>query len=230
MELLAVTRLPEGREWTYEVKFDGYRAQAIHGTRLRLLSRHGKDFSSQFRDTYRALASAVPLGSVIDGELVVLDPQGRPSFQLIQNSATSGAPVVFFAFHIPMLAGRDMRMLPLNERQPLLRDAIRISDLVQMSESFSIPAAQMIALGKEHGLEGVVAKRLNGRYESGRRSGAWQKLCLTQAQEFVVGGFTPGDHGIDSLLIGFHRDRDLHTARAFGLASSQHPGASSILA
>jgi len=63
----------------------------------------------------------------------------------------------------------------------------------------------MIALAVEHGLEGVVAKRLNSRYESGRRSGAWQKLCLTQTQEFVVGGFMPGDRGVDSLLIGFYR-------------------------
>ena len=210
MELLSVTRLPEGPDWSYEVKLDGYRAQAIHGSRLRLLSRRGKDFSAQFRETYRALVSAVPLGSVIDGELVALDPQGRPSFQLIQNSATSGAPVVFFAFDILALAGRDVGMLSLSQRQQLLRDSVRTSDLFQVSETFRIPAAQMIALAKEHGLEAVVAKRLNSRYESGRRSGAWQKLCLTQAQEFVVGGFTPGDHDIDSLLVGFYRGRRLH--------------------
>jgi len=89
MELLAVTRLPEGPEWSYEVKLDGYRAQAIHGARLRLLSRRGKDFSSQFAETYRALASAVPAGSVVDSELVALDAQGRPDFQSIQNSRIS---------------------------------------------------------------------------------------------------------------------------------------------
>src|SRR5580698_8467104 len=88
MELLAVTRLPEGPEWGYEVKLDGYRAQAIHGSRLRLLSRRGKDFSSQFRETYRALASAVAADSIVDGELVALDAQGRPDFQSIQNSRT----------------------------------------------------------------------------------------------------------------------------------------------
>lgn len=116
---------------------------------------------------------------------------------------------MFFAFDILMVAGRDVRMLPLIDRQQLLRDSLRTSDLVQVSESFSIPAEQMIAIVREHGLEGLVAKRLNSRYESGRRSGAWQKLCLTQAQEFVVGGFTPGDHGIDPLLVGFYRGRRL---------------------
>jgi bifunctional non-homologous end joining protein LigD len=79
MELLAVTRLP-GAEWTYEVKLDGYRAQAVQGTRLGLLSRRGKDFGSQFAETNRALASAVPSGSVVDGELVGLDTHGRPDF------------------------------------------------------------------------------------------------------------------------------------------------------
>jgi ATP-dependent DNA ligase len=68
----------------------------------------------------------------------------------------------------------------------------------------------MIAVAREHGLEGVVAKRLDSKYESGRRSGAWQKLCLVQAQEFVVGGFVPGTHGVEALLIGFYKGRELH--------------------
>jgi bifunctional non-homologous end joining protein LigD len=209
MELLAVTRLPEGDDWSYEVKLDGYRAQAVHGARFRLLSRRGKDFSSQFQETNRALSSAVPSGTVVDGELVAIDAHGRPQFQLLQNSKTSGASVVFFGFDILMLAGRDVRTLPLSERQRLLRDSLHTSDLVQVSETFQIPVKRMIALVQEHGLEGVVAKRLNSCYESGRRSGTWQKLCLTQAEEFVVGGFMPGAHGVDTLLIGFYRGREL---------------------
>jgi bifunctional non-homologous end joining protein LigD len=132
---------------------------------------------------------------------------------------------VFFAFDILLFAGRDVRSQPLIERRRLLRDALRPSDLVQVSESFSIPTAQMIAIVQEHRLEGIVAKRMNSRYESGRRSGAWQKLCLTQAQEFVVGGFTPGDHGIDSLLIGFYQGRALQfcaIVRAGFVLASRH--------
>ena len=199
----------EGLDWCYEVKLDGFRAQAIHGARFRLLSRRGNDFSAQFRETTRALASAVPAGSVVDGELVAMDAEGRPQFQLLQNSRSSSAPVVFFAFDILMLGGRDVRTLPLNQRQQVLRDSVRTSDLIQLSETFQIPASRMITLVQEHGLEGVVAKRLNSQYESGRRSGAWQKLCLTQAEEFVVGGFVSGTNGVDALLIGFHRGREL---------------------
>jgi bifunctional non-homologous end joining protein LigD len=174
-----------------------------------LFSRHGKDFSSQFPETHRVLGSSLSPDSIVDGELVALDANGRPDFQAIQNSATSGAPVVFFAFDILMLAGRDLRSLPLSQRQQLLRESVSTSNLVEVSESFRIPATQMIALVEEHGLEGVVAKRLTSRYEPGRRSGAWQKLCLTRAQEFVVGGFVPGTDGIDALLIGFYRGRRL---------------------
>jgi bifunctional non-homologous end joining protein LigD len=134
------------------VKLDGYRAQAIHGARFRLLSRRGNDFSAQFRETTRALASAVPGDSVIDGELVAMDGEGRPQFQLLQNSRSSGAPLVFFAFDILMLGGRDVRTLPLNQRQQLLRDSIRTSDLAQVSETFQIPASRMMALVQEHGL------------------------------------------------------------------------------
>ena len=103
------------------MKLDGYSAQAIHGTRLRLLSRRGKDFGSQFTETYRALASAIPVESIVDGELVALDAQGGPDFQALQNSKTSGALVVFFVFDLLTFAGRDVRMLPLIERQKLLR-------------------------------------------------------------------------------------------------------------
>src|ERR1700761_2111327 len=152
MKLLAVTRLPEGSDWCYEVKLDGYRAQAIRGVRFRLLSRRGNDFSAQFRETARALASAVPAGSVIDGELAAIDDQGRPDFQLIQNSKTSGASVIFFGFDLLMLGGRDVRTFALSQRQLLLRDSLRTSDLVQVSEVFHVPSSRMIALAEEHGL------------------------------------------------------------------------------
>jgi bifunctional non-homologous end joining protein LigD len=151
MELLPMTRLTEGPEWVYEVKLDGYRAQVIQtASGVRLLSRRGKDLSRQFRAAHAALNGAMPAGSVIDGELAALDPQGRPNFNLIQNVGSKGAPVVFFAFDVLTLAGRGVRMLPLRERQQLLRDVLRTSDLVQLSESFSVPAERMIAMVREH--------------------------------------------------------------------------------
>ncbi len=211
MECLHTERLPEGPDWIYEVKLDGYRAQALHaGKATRLLSRNGKDLGGRFPGVVVALAGALPPGSVLDGELVALDEAGRPSFSLIQNSASSGATFVFFAFDLMFLAGRDLTDEPLAERRRLLKANLQDSDTVQLSESFSIPAAQMLALVREHSLEGVVAKRLTSRYELGARSGAWVKLRLNLGQEFVIGGYTPGTHGFDAVVIGFYRGKDLH--------------------
>ncbi len=101
-----MSSLPEGPEWTYEIKLDGYRAQALcDGERTQLLSRNGKDLGQRFPALLQELAKAVPHGSIVDGELVALDPSGRPSFSLIQNSATSGATFVFFAFDLLRLEG-----------------------------------------------------------------------------------------------------------------------------
>ena len=109
MECLLVASLPEGPEWTYEIKLDGYRAQALcDNDQTRLLSRNGKDLGQRFPALLPELAKAVSPGSVLDGELVALDPSGRPSFSLIQNSATSGATFVFFAFDLLRLHGADL--------------------------------------------------------------------------------------------------------------------------
>ena len=211
MECLHTDRLPEGPDWIYEVKLDGYRAQALHAAKAtRLLSKNGKDLGGRFPGVALALASSLPAGSVADGELVALDAAGRPSFSLIQNSASSGATFVFFAFDLMSLAGRDLTNEPLAERRRLLKQNLQVSDTVQLSESFTIPAAQMLALIREHGLEGVVAKRLSSRYEKGARSGAWTKLRFNLGQGFVIGGYTPGTHGFDAVVIGFYRGRDLH--------------------
>ena len=102
MECLLVSSLPEGPEWTYEIKLDGYRGQALcDGEPTRLLSRNGKDLGPRFPGLLQELAKAVPHGSIVDGELVALDPSGGPNFSLIQNSATSRATFVFFCLRSP---------------------------------------------------------------------------------------------------------------------------------
>ncbi len=171
-----MSSLPEGPEWVYEIKLDGYRAQALcDRTRTQLLSRNGKDLGLRFPTLPPKLAMAFPKGSIVDGELCALDPSGKPSFSLIQNSATSGATFVFFAFDLLRLEGTDLTQKPLSERRELLRKAIRESEAVQLSESFSISSKQMLEMVRSHGLEGVVAKRLSSLYEQGRRSGSWAR-------------------------------------------------------
>ena len=211
MECLMVSKLPEGSEWSYEIKLDGYRAQALcDGIKTQLLSRNGKDLGNRFPSVVAALARAIPQGSTVDGELVALDSVGKPSFSLILNSTTSGATFVFFAFDLLTLAGKDLTRKPLSQRQGLLRNALKQDDTVQLSQGFQIPSKQMLEMVRSHGLEGVVAKKLSSFYEPGRRSGAWSKMRVELSQELVIGGYTPGTHGIDAVLAGFYKGRDLH--------------------
>lgn len=211
MECLLVSRLPEGPEWTYEIKLDGYRAQALcAGKATQLLSRNGKDLAGRFPLIIRELAAAFPTDSVVDGELVALDPSGKPSFSLIQNSATSGAEIVFFAFDLVRHAGKDLTKTPLSERRKLLRFALKQTAAVQFSDDFALTAQKMLEMVRAHGLEGVVAKRLSSTYEQGRRTGAWVKMRVELAQELVIGGYTPGTHGLDTVLVGFYRGDDLY--------------------
>jgi bifunctional non-homologous end joining protein LigD len=108
----------------------------------------------------------------------------------------------------------DIRRLPLSERLIILKSAIVPSDRVQLSEQFPGPVSQFISAVKRLGGEGVVAKRLSSHYEPDRRSGAWSKMRLNIGQEFVIGGFTPGSHGVDALIVGFYSgDSLIYAAR-----------------
>jgi ATP-dependent DNA ligase len=134
---------PEGAQWSYEVKLDGYRAQALcDGIDVRLFSRTGKDLGQRFPAVLRQLKDAIPNGSVIDGEVVALDPRGRPSVNLLQNYESAKAPIFYFAFDLLQLAGEDISKRPLAERRDLLKTSLRVTDLVQLSESFSISSKQ----------------------------------------------------------------------------------------
>src|SRR5215469_1849281 len=116
MECLPVGKIPEGDAWVYELKLDGYRAQAIRdGTGVRLLSRKGKDLTRTYPLVSRDLLDAIKVDTALDGELVAFDDEGKPSFNALQNAA-SGTHVVFFAFDVLVSKGRDVKALPFRER------------------------------------------------------------------------------------------------------------------
>ena len=120
MQCLAVAKLPEGPDWEYEVKFDGYRALGIKSAgRVRLMSRNGNDFSARFPITTQAL-SKLPDDSAVDGEIVALDETGRPSFNVLQNYTHANTPLQFYAFDLLHLAGKTLRDRPLDDRRELL--------------------------------------------------------------------------------------------------------------
>ena len=204
MECLPVSRIPEGDVWVYELKLDGYRAQAIRDSAgVRLLSRNGKDLTRKYPLIGRDLLESIGPDTALDGELVAFDAEGKLSFNALQNAA-AGTHVVFFAFDILVSEGKDVKSSPLRDRKALLRSALKRSDRVQLSEHLNGPLAKFLTGVKQIGGEGVIAKRLDRPYEPGRRSGSWSKMRINIGQEFVIGGFTPGSNGVDALIVGYY--------------------------
>ena len=209
MECLPVDRLPESDEWIFELKLDGYRAQGIRDAKgVRLLSKNGKDFSKKYPHVVRGLEKALVMDTVVDGELVAFDGDGQQNFAVLQDAGPDTL-VAFFVFDLLMDRGRDLKSLPLSERRAALQANLVTSDIVQCSEHFSGPLSRFVAAVRKVGGEGVIAKRLSSRYEPGKRSGAWRKKRIAIGQEFVIGGFTPGAHGMDALVVGCYEGEAL---------------------
>lgn len=213
MAARVVQQLPEGDEWLYEVKFDGYRALLLKdGARVRLRSRNDKDMTATYPSIATAGLHLKADQAVVDGEIVAVDENGRPSFQALQHpSAHRKHAIVFYAFDLLHLNGRDLTSVPLEQRRAALPDVVDGSGVLL---SIELPGTvhQVIEAVQTLGLEGVIAKRKNSRYTPGDRSPAWVKLKLDRQQEFVIGGYRPGSNGLDGLLVGYHEGRQLRFA------------------
>jgi DNA ligase D-like protein (predicted ligase) len=215
MLLLRTEKLPEGQNWLVELKFDGYRALAIKsGGKVQLRSRNNNDFS--YRDVGIAKAlTAIPDGTVIDGEVVALDEEGRPSFKRLQNYA-SGTPLHFFIFDLLILKGKDAMGEMLTRRRELLERHIlpKLSEPIRYSPVLEGSLEDLINSVKAQSLEGLVAKRRDSKYEPGLRSGAWQKMRVNRGQEFVIGGYTIGGTTFDAPVFGYYDgDKLIYAAR-----------------
>ncbi len=203
--------LPTDPSWLYELKLDGYRVLVMKKRGVvTLFSRRGNNLNTWVPNIARAF-SFLPDNTLVDGELVVLDENGKPSFTALQNSRFTPDELYFYVFDLVALHGKDVRKLSLLERRSLLeRHAlVGMRDPVRLSPVFKESAAELVAAAKRAGLEGVIAKRVDSRYESGERSGAWLKFKTNQGQELVIGGYKPGPNGFDYLLVGYYEGKDL---------------------
>jgi bifunctional non-homologous end joining protein LigD len=201
--------LPTGADWSYEVKWDGYRAEAVkNGAAVSLASRNLKNITKQYPAVARAVAGVGAKAAVIDGEIVALDADGRPSFQALHHSSTAGLSVVYYAFDLLHLNGRDLFRVPLDDRRAALRNIVGDSGML-LSDPLPGSAQQIEAAVRRLQLEGVVAKRRRSFYEPGRRSNAWVKVRFARHQELVIGGFKPGASTFDSLLVGYYEGKRL---------------------
>jgi bifunctional non-homologous end joining protein LigD len=190
-------------EWLFEIKWDGYRAVAfIEDGRLRLVSRSQNDLTAQFSDLGGLAKFVKAQRAILDGEIVALDDEGRPSFSLMQQRTgfqpgkrrlprREGVPVIYYAFDLLYLDGFDLRRVGLEQRKQLLQDQIVAGDggIIHFSDHYAEKGLDLFEAAKQRGLEGIVAKKRNSAYQE-KRSSDWLKIKITQRQECVIGGYT----------------------------------------
>src|SRR4029079_15138035 len=206
----SVTELPQDRRaWIYEVKVDGYRCLVGKDhSAVKLWSRRGNLFNQDFPGLARACA-ALPADTLVDGEVIALDQQGRISFNLLQHRRSQASAIRFYAFDLLVYKGHSTINLGISERHDLLAQALaNVDGDVQLMQRFETSPAELIRAAKRLGFEGIIAKRRDSLYEPGKRSGAWVKYKINQGQEFVIGGYTPG-HPFDAVIVGYYRDGQL---------------------
>lgn len=202
--------LPEGANWVYELKWDGYRMIAIkQGKKVKLLSRNGKDYSDKFPDIVSALAK-LKGDFTLDGEVVVNDEDGVPNFGLIQDflSGTETKAPIYYLFDLLHWQDKSLTDLELRQRLHLLNQNIKESKFVKLSVS-SPDLNEMLKFARQHGLEGLLAKDLSSKYQPDKRSDKWQKLKIVKEDEFVIVGYIPKGSEFKSLALGRFEDAEL---------------------
>ena len=203
-----VKKAPDGPDWLHEIKLDGYRIHArLDAGRVKILTRRGNDWTDKYPSLAKALAALPADTAYLDGELCGVLPDGRTAFNLIQNAMEHGdASLIFFAFDLLYLDGNDLMGLPLIERKANLEKLLAgISGPIRYSDHQIGHGPLFHRLACEHQLEGIVSKRVNGRYEPDRRS--WLKTKCLNREEFVVVGWSDPEgsrHRIGALLLGYY--------------------------
>ena len=221
MKAMVAPAPPYNKLWLYEVKFDGFRVLAIkNGRNVELWSRNKKRLDERFPEVVKAVAKLSIQSCMLDGEVCALDDQGKSSFQLLQNSAETNHPVVYYTFDLLFEGSRDLRGLSLTERKNHLEGILlKAVDPIRPSPFFTDDPQQILDKMRSAGAEGSIAKLKDSEYETGRRSGAWVKIKFHKGQEFVVAGYTlpkKSRQHFGALLLGYYEGKRLIFAGRVG--------------
>ncbi|HTO12902.1 MAG TPA: non-homologous end-joining DNA ligase [Candidatus Binatia bacterium] len=192
--------------WIWEEKYDGIRLIAVKdGRRVRLITRNDKDRTADFPEVAAALAALPAPTLVLDGEVVVFDAAGISRFQLLQRRAEGASPSIYVAFDCLHARGRDLRREPLSARHAELEKELREGPRLQIARRVAEDGLEAFAEARRRGLEGVIGKDPQSRYEPGVRSPKWCKVKVRAEEEFVIGGFSAprgGRRHLGALLVG----------------------------
>ena len=216
-------------DWLFEIKWDGYRAVAfIEDGRVRLMSRTQNDLTAQFPELGSLPQFIKAQRAILDGEIVALDEECRPSFSLMQQRTgfragkrrmprREGVPVIYYAFDVLYLDGLDLRRVALEQRKQLLQDRIVAGGVIQFSDHYAEKGLDLLEAARQRGLEGILAKKRRSVYEE-TRSRDWLKIKITQRQECVIGGYTDPEGSREyfgALVLGLYdkKDRLIHVGQ-----------------
>jgi DNA ligase D-like protein (predicted ligase) len=203
-----VKEAPDGRDWLHELKLDGYRMHArLDAGKVQILTRRGNNWTDKYPAVANAIVALPAQNAYLDGELCGVLPDGRTSFNLIQNATDAGGgSLVLFLFDLLFLDGENLTALPLIERKTRFASLLDgAPDCLRYNDHQIGHGPAFYRLACEHGVEGIVSKRVSGRYEPDRRT--WLKVKWLNREEFVVVGWSDPEgsrHRIGSLLLGYY--------------------------
>jgi len=218
--------------FVYEPKLDGIRVIAyIRKGKAILKSRRGLDITHKYPRLVKSL-ERYKAELILDGEVVALDTKGRPSFQLLQqrsglsdgrqvHNAETNVPIIYYVFDILYWGKSDLTSLPLKKRRQILEKTIKASNNIRLVDTLNCDGIQAFKTCVSHGLEGIMAKRSDSTYQSGRRTSDWLKVKATQSAEFIICGYTKGTGAraatFGALILGYYgKDNKLHYAGNVG--------------
>jgi bifunctional non-homologous end joining protein LigD len=225
----AVAKPFDDPNWLFEIKWDGYRAVAfIDEGSLRLVSRSQNDLTAQFPELRDLPKFVKAKRAILDGEIVALDDQGRPSFSLMQQRTgfrpgkhrlpgREGVPVIYYAFDLLYLDGMDLHRVSLEQRKQQLQSVIENSAVVHFSDHYPEKGIALFEAARQRGLEGIVAKKRSSTYDE-KRSSEWLKIKITTSQECVIGGYTDPEGSREhfgALVLGLYdkQERFIHVGQ-----------------
>src|SRR3989441_1596328 len=210
MKAQMVDKAFDDDRWLFEVKWDGIRLVSfIDEGKVTLQTRAGRIVDAEYPQLQAISRLVNARQAILDGEIVALDEEGRPSFQLLQNRGKEPHPMQYVVFDIVYLDGQRLFRVPLEDRKRLLRDIVRDSDLLKYSEHVLGEGKAFFKAAQQKQLEGIVAKLRDSPYQPGMRSSAWLKIKAVRQQEVVIGGFTEprgGRRHFGALIVGVYQD------------------------
>jgi bifunctional non-homologous end joining protein LigD len=220
----------DGKDWLFEIKWDGYRAVAfVENGKTRLVSRNQNELTARYPELKDLAKSVKAKTAILDGEVVALDEQGRPSFSLMQQRtgfrpggkravARADVPVLYYAFDLLYLDGKDYRRVPLEQRKNKLASILTLGDHVRYSDHYEEQGKALLEIAREKGLEGILAKKRDSVYQE-QRSREWLKIKIRHTLEAVIGGYTPPEGSrahFGSIVLGLYdqQGRLIHVGQA----------------